>query len=151
MFGAEFFSDHKPIMLEMLDHMDLGPIPFRFNPLWVKDPEFLNLVQDSWKVPMKGSPFFIEEEKLRRLKVVLKSWAKSLPSPENERKEAQDRLAQHHAQSEDVEITKEVLDKEAELQQTFHKAYLSEEEHWRQKYRSLWLKAGDRNSAFFHK
>lgn len=79
-------SDHKPIMLEMLDHKDLGPIHFRFSPLWVKDHEFLNMVKDSWKLPVKGSPFFIWEEKLRRLKVVLKSWAKYLPSPTNERK-----------------------------------------------------------------
>eukprot|EP00253_Pinus_taeda_P029823 PITA_29823 len=144
-------SDHKPILLEMLGHKDLGPIPFRFNPLWVKEPEFLNLVQDCWNLPVKGSSFYIWEEKLRRLKVVLKTWAKSLPSPTKERKQAQDILAQHHAQREDAEITKEVLDKEAELQQIFHKACLSEEEHWRQKSRSLWLKAGDRNTAFFHK
>ena len=54
-------------------------------------------------------------------------------------------------QLEDAEITKEALDKEAHLQQKFHKACLAEEEYWRQKSRSLWLKAGDRNSSFFHK
>eukprot|EP00253_Pinus_taeda_P015541 PITA_15541 len=97
----------------------------------VKEPEFLKLVQDCWILPVKGSPFFIWEEKLRRLKAVLKTWAKSLPSPAKERKQAQDNLAHHHAQSEDAKITKEVLDKEAELQQIFHKACLSEEEHWR--------------------
>ena len=75
----------------------------------------------------------------------------ALPSPAKERKQAQDNLAQHHAQCEDVEITKEVLDKEAKLQQIFHKACLSEEEHWRLKSRTLWLKAGDINLAFFHK
>ena len=79
-------SDHKPILLEMLGHNDLGPIPFRFNPLWVKELDFLNLVLNSWKTPVKGSPFFIWEEKLRRLKAVLKSWAKSLPSPSQERR-----------------------------------------------------------------
>ena len=52
---------------------------------------------------------------------------------------------------ENAEITKEVLDREEELQQRFHKACLAEEEYWRQKSRSLWLKAGDRNSSFFHK
>eukprot|EP00253_Pinus_taeda_P028778 PITA_28778 len=144
-------SDHKPILLEMLGHKYFGPIPFRFNPLWVKELVFLKMVQDCWNLPVKGFPFYIWEEKLRRLKAVLKTWAKSLPSPAKERKQAQDNLAQYHAQNEDAEITKEVLDKEAELQQIFHKACLSEEEHWRQKSRSLWLKAGDRNSTFFHK
>ena len=43
------------------------------------------------------------------------------------------------------------MDREAELQQKYHKACLSEEEYWRQKSRSIWLKVGDRNTSFFHK
>jgi hypothetical protein len=34
-------SDHKPIKLELLAHKDLGPIPFRFSPLWVKEADFM--------------------------------------------------------------------------------------------------------------
>ena len=52
---------------------------------------------------------------------------------------------------EDVVITKDVLHREADLQQKFHKACLSEEEYWIQNSRNLWLKAGDRNTSFFHK
>ena len=29
-------SDHKPILLEMVNGKNLGPIPFRFNPMWAK-------------------------------------------------------------------------------------------------------------------
>ena len=74
-------SDHKPILLEMVNDKNLGPIPFRFNPMWANHPEFLRIVVDSWFPPVTGSPFFVWEEKLRRLKKALKSWAKSIPSP----------------------------------------------------------------------
>jgi hypothetical protein len=85
------------------------------------------------------------------MKVVLKSWAKHLPNLATKRKKIQSALELHHLHSEDAEITKEALDKEAQLQQNFHKAWLAEEEYWRKKSRSLWLKAGDKNSSFFHK
>eukprot|EP00253_Pinus_taeda_P003178 PITA_03178 len=75
-------SDHLPIKLELLAHLDQGSIPFKFNSHW---------------------------------------------------------------------ITKEILDKEANLQHTLLKASLAEEEYWRLKSRCLWLKAGGRNSSFFHK
>ena len=57
----------------------------------------------------------------------------------------------HHSRVENEEITKDILDKEADLQQQLHKASLAEEEFWRLKSRCLWIKAGDRNSYFFHK
>ena len=40
-------SNHKPILLEMVNDKNLGPIPFRFNPLWANQPEFLRIVVDS--------------------------------------------------------------------------------------------------------
>jgi hypothetical protein len=108
-------SDHKPIMLELLAQKELDSIPFRFSPLWVKDPNFMNKVKERWRMPVKGSSFFIWEEKLRRVKGVLKSWAKYLPNPASERKHVQDSLELHHLQIESTEITKEVLDREVHL------------------------------------
>ena len=75
---------------------------------------------------MKGSPFYICEEKLRKLKIKLKGWAKSLPHPAKERKMAQESLEQHHIQNEEAEITREVLDKEADLQKKYHQTCLQE-------------------------
>eukprot|EP00253_Pinus_taeda_P029550 PITA_29550 len=60
-------------------------------------------------------------------------------------------LERQHLFIETVEITKEELEKEAKLQQIFHKACLAEEEFRRLKSRSLWLKSGDRNTSFLHK
>lgn len=60
-------------------------------------------------------------------------------------------MEKHQLESENVEITKVRLDEEASLQQSFLKASLAEEDYWRLKSHSLWLKAGDRNTSFFHK
>lgn len=123
-------SDHKPIKLELVFQLDLGPIPFRFSPLWINESNFMQLVKDILMQPVKGSPFFVWEEKLRRVKRALKSWAKTLPNPANERKNVQRSLENHHLQAKTAEITKEFLDKEAQFQQSFHKACLTEEEYW---------------------
>eukprot|EP00253_Pinus_taeda_P008616 PITA_08616 len=112
---ANSISDHKPIKLELLAHHDLGPIPFRLSPLWVKEPDFMQIVKECWNHLVKGSPFYIWEENLRRVKGALKIWAKTLSNPR------------------------------------YHKASLAEEEYWTSKSRNLWLKAGDRNTAYFHK
>eukprot|EP00253_Pinus_taeda_P011135 PITA_11135 len=122
-------SDHKPIKLELVSQLDLGPIPFRFSPLWTNESDFMHLVKDIWMQPVKCSPFFVWEEKLRRVKRALKTWVKSLPNPANERKNLQCSLENHHLHAETADITKDFLDKEAQLQQNFHKACLAEEEY----------------------
>ena len=52
---------------------------------------------------------------------------------------------------EEIDISKDKLILEEELQANLHKACIREEEYWRLKSRSLWLKYGDRNTSFFHK
>ena len=69
-------SDHKPITLEMKKDQNLGPIPFQFSPLWASHNEFLGIVVKAWSASVKGSPFYTWEEKLRRVKKVLKDCAK---------------------------------------------------------------------------
>ena len=144
-------SDHNPIKLDLWAHTNLGPIPFNFSPLWIKEPNFLQIFKESWSQPVNRSPFYVWEEKLRRVKSALKSWAKTLPTPAAERKKLQSQLDAHHLLSEEAYVSKEILDKEVQLQQQYHKACLAEEELWRIKSRCLWLKAEDRNSSFLHR
>ena len=99
-------SDHNPIKLDLRAHPDLGPIPFRFSPLWVKEANFMQIVKESWSQPVNGSPFFVWEEKLRRTKVALKCWAKTLPNPAAERKNLQSQLEAHHLLSEEAYVTR---------------------------------------------
>eukprot|EP00253_Pinus_taeda_P006650 PITA_06650 len=144
-------SDHKPIKLTLHAHVDLGHIPFKFSPLWIKEPKFLQVVKESWSHPVTGSPFYIWEEKIRRLKFALKHWSKSIPNPAVERKNIQSQLEANQLNAEEAHITKEALDKEAHLEKCYHKVCLIEEEMLRIKSRCLELKAGERNTSFFHK
>eukprot|EP00253_Pinus_taeda_P021309 PITA_21309 len=143
--------DHKPIKLTLRAHVDLGHIPFKFSPLWIKEPKFLQVVKESWSHPVTGSPFYIWEENIRRLKFALKHWSKSIPNPAAERKNIQSQLEAKQLNAEEAHITREALDKEAHLEKCCHKVFLIEEETLRIKSRCLGLKAGDRNTSFFHK
>lgn len=66
-------SDHKPIKLLLTGQRNLGPIPFRFSPLWINQKDFRERVEEICKLPVNGSPFFVWEEKLKRVKKALKS------------------------------------------------------------------------------
>eukprot|EP00253_Pinus_taeda_P002180 PITA_02180 len=39
-------SDHKPISLELLITKDLGPIPFKFSSLWIKEKDFMEKIRE---------------------------------------------------------------------------------------------------------
>jgi hypothetical protein len=61
-------SDHRPVTLTLSPPDNFGPIPFRFNPLWILDPRFFDIVSDAWNCWIQGSPNYIWEQKLKRVK-----------------------------------------------------------------------------------
>ena len=65
-------SEHKSIMLQIEDEEDLGPIPFRFNPLWRDQDGFMSTVTMVWDLPVVGALNFVWERKLKNTKVALK-------------------------------------------------------------------------------
>jgi hypothetical protein len=123
-------SDHKPISLEITKDSPLSPIPFRFSPSWIHHEEFFELVTGVWKDLVSGSPFFVWEEKIRRLKRALKIWAKSLKSPSSQRMEAQQHLEVHQLEMEERNISPHMLEKEKDLHRKLHTTCREEEEYW---------------------
>ena len=100
---------------------------------------FSGSVSETWSTPVLGSPFYVWEEKLRRVKRALKLWAKSVAFPNQRRSKAPLTLEAHELSMEAAQISKEDLEKEVTLHQELHVACRHEEDFWRQKSRCLWL------------
>ena len=82
-------SYHNPISLLFEEEEDIGPIPFRFSPLWMERDGFWESESCAWSQFVDGSPSYVWEQKLKRLKFALKRWIKKpLSTPFSHMKES---------------------------------------------------------------
>ncbi|CAL0325442.1 unnamed protein product [Lupinus luteus] len=145
------FSDHCPILLKN-DVPDWGPSPFRTNNCWFSDSEFGKFVEEEWNnLVVSSRSSFVLKEKLKCLKMSLKSWNK------NHFGLLDKRISDHVASINciDAKGSDGVLSTEGILARKNATADL-----WRlsgqrdslllQKSRQKWLQEGDSNTKFFH-
>ncbi|XP_026455082.1 uncharacterized protein LOC113356225 [Papaver somniferum] len=79
--GSKFtWSNRQSGVRRIISKLDRAVIneprlaPFRVQKMWFGHPDFKRMVEDSWKVPIVGSPAFIYPQKLKRLKIAMKLW-----------------------------------------------------------------------------
>ena len=66
-------SDHKPILLLLEEEENLGPLPFRYSPLWTERDRFMEVVHTTSSNHITGSPSYVWEKKLKLTKLNLKN------------------------------------------------------------------------------
>lgn len=69
-------SDHLHLRLNTNGHGNVSRRPFRFEAMWVHDPESFFAVAAVWAMHVDGGPFCILSKKLDRVKIALCKWNK---------------------------------------------------------------------------
>ncbi|XP_042479724.1 uncharacterized protein LOC122060674 [Macadamia integrifolia] len=144
-------SDHGSILMTAIASQCPLNCPLRFHQFWMDHEEFNNVVASSWFEWIAGPPIVVLTSKLKRLKGVLKTWARSaFPHIERELEDAKTALNQIHDQIAREGMNDYLFASEADVKTGLVKALENHEKIWAKKVRIRWLKVGDRNSKYFH-
>jgi len=146
-------SDHWPIRLEIDIKKNKGKKPFRFEAFWLRNPQFLNKLEEWWTqstVKGKGKMHTIQL-KLKEIKGKIKKWNReefgnimeAKQKLEREMEEIQQKIIQEGRDE-------EKSNKEGRIISQLEERRKQEEILWRQKSRIKWLREAERNSKFFH-
>ncbi|KAL6146382.1 hypothetical protein ACLB2K_057062 [Fragaria x ananassa] len=129
-----------------------GPIPFRFQKIWLGHLDFIKCVQEAWQsFEVCGCPMFVLQRKLKLLKPILKVWNVNVfgnihTNVDNARAVLEKiQLAISLEGLTEAHRVEELLAHDA-----LTNALSIQEKFWADKARVRWVKEGDRNTSYFH-
>ena len=144
--------DHWPIKLAISSNRPPQKSPFKFQLMWLRDPDLYGCVAEWWRVgrPAFGTAMYIFAKLLQYVKYQLKRWNRySFGNMFQEKYVAQAKLNDITRLIREDGVLEYLLREEARALKTLEEWELREEIYWKQKARIDWLQEGDKNTAFF--
>ncbi|XP_026419629.1 uncharacterized protein LOC113315582 [Papaver somniferum] len=149
--GVRISSDHSPLLGGGATIPKPSNAPFKFQKMWLTHPEFMEVVSQSWDEDIVGDPPYVFQQKVKRLKNVLKLWNWSVFGNIHVKiKEAGEEVIKSMAHSDQNPQDIDALNNLVAAENDYNSREVQLNTMLKQKERINWIKEGSSNTGFFH-